>query len=158
MSESFYDELDALTARHRDRETAEKREQETEERFKRLESRFDDLGNLINERIPEKSPAAGNSEPSAGEKGEEKPDGREADPPPPTPEPEMNVERIKHYTVPRIYAGDDEPEIVQYVDAEDGETKTRKGRRKNHPTSYDVQIVMDEPLGDRPQEPGEQTA
>jgi hypothetical protein len=154
MSESFYDELDALTARHRQAAKDEEREQETEARFKRLEDRFEQLGGLIEERIPSPS-AAANSEASAEDKGEEKPSGRQADPPPPDPEPELNVERVGQFTVPRIYQGDDEPEIVQYIDSETGETMTRKGRRKNYPTKMDVEIVMPEPEN-RPQEPDEE--
>jgi hypothetical protein len=157
MSESFYDELEGLIGKHREKDTSERKEQENEARFKRLEDRFDQIGGLIEERLP-KSPAAANSEASAGEEGEDK--GANAsppNPPPNDPEPELNVERIQKFTVPRIYQGDDEPEIVQYVDADTGETMTRKGRRKNHPVSYNAEIVMAEPL-DRPQEPEAETA
>lgn len=151
MSDDFYSEIEEVIGKHRAKDAAEQKDKETEERFKRLEARFDELGNLISERIPEKSPAAGNSEPSAGEPGEEKPSGNEADPPPP--DPEVNVERVTHFSVPRIYNGDDEPDIVTYIDADDGETKTRKGRRKNYPTQTNVEFVMPEPAEGRPQEP-----
>lgn len=157
MSESFYDELEGLIGKHREKEAAEKQKQENDERFERLEQGIGAIGEKIEEAFS-KPPAAGNSEPSAGEGGEGKPSGRQVETPPEN-EPEnenLDVERIKRLGVPHIYQGDDEPEIVQYVDADDGETKTRKGRRKNHPTMYDVEIVMPEPI-DRPQEPAEET-
>lgn len=156
MSESFYDELEGLIGKHREKEAAEKQQEENEARFKRLEDGIGGIGALIEERIPSPS-AAGNSEPSAEEKGEEKPSGRQADPPPPEPEPELNVERVSSFTIPKIYQGDDEPEIVQYIDSETGETMTRKGRKKNYPTKMNVEIVMPEPEN-RPQEPSEETA
>lgn len=153
MSDEFLDEMEALIGKHREKQATEKQQKENEERFQRLEEGIGGIGALIEERIPSPS-AAGNSEPSAEEKGEEKPSGRQADPPPPEPE-ELNVERVGTFTVPRIYQGDDEPEIVQYVDADTGETMTRKGRKKNYPTKMDVQIVMEEPEN-RPQEPSEE--
>ena len=160
MSESFYDELEGLIGKHREKEASDKQSEENEARFKRLEDRFDAIGNLIDERLPAKTPAAANSEASAGG-GENKPVGEEANSPPTKPkeEPaeELNVERIKKFTVPRIYTGDDEPSIVRYIDADTGEELTRKGRQKNKPTNYDVDIVMPEPV-ERPQEPSEEVA
>lgn len=154
MSDEFLDEMEALIGKHREKQAADKQNQENEARFKRLEEGIGGIGALIEERIPSTS-AAGNSEPSAEEKGEEKPSGRQVDPPPPEPEPELNVERVGRFTIPKIYQGDDEPEIVQYIDADTGETMTRKGRRKNYPTQMDVEIVMPEPEN-RPQEPSEE--
>lgn len=150
MSEQFYDDLEDLIGRHRAQDADLKRDEQTEARFRKLEEGITSIGNLIEERIPEKTPAAGNSEPSAGEREEEKPSGNRDTPPPP--DPELNIERVSHFSVPRIYQGDDEPEIVQYIDAQDGETKTRKGRRKNYPTQINVESAMAEPTG-RPQEP-----
>ena len=154
MSDDFLDEMEALIGKHREKQAAEKQNAENEARFKRLEEGIGGIGALIDERIPSPS-AAGNSEPSAEEKGEGKPSGRQAEPPPPDPEPEMNVERISKYTIPHVYQGDDEPEIVKYVDADTGETMTRKGRRRNYPTSMNVEMVMPEPEN-RPQEPSEE--
>lgn len=154
MSESFYDELDALTQRHREREAAEKDKQETDERFERIESAIGQIGAKIDDAF-KKPPAAANSEASAGEGEEEKPSGRQADPPPDNEEENLDIEKVTKLGVPKIYTGDDEPEIVKYIDADDGEVKTRKGRRKNHPTTVGVDIVMPEPE-ERPQEPGEE--
>ena len=157
MSESFYDEMEQLIGKHRQQDAATKKAEEDEARFKRLEEGIGGLGALIEERIPAKTPAASTSEDSAGGKEGEKPSGRQADPPPTEVEPEMNVERVSKFTVPKIYQGDDEPEIVKYVDSETGETMTRKGRRKNYPTTTNVEIVMEEPEN-RPQEPVEESA
>lgn len=142
MSDSFYEELEGLIGKHRQAEAEQKREEENEARFKRLEDSVGGIGKLIDERLPAKdSSATDNSESGAGKKGEEKAIAS-ADPPPAIEEePELEVERITRFTVPKIYTGDDEPEIVNYIDADTGETKTRKGRRKNRPTGYDVETV-----------------
>lgn len=150
MSEKFYEDLESLIGKHRAEEADQKRDEETEARFQRIEEGITSIGNLIQERIPDKPPAAANSEASAGDREEGNPSGNTADPPPP--DPELNIETVSRFSVPRIYQGDDEPEIVQYIDASDGETKTRKGRRKNYPTQINVESAMAEPEG-RPQEP-----
>lgn len=157
MSESFYDEMEQLIGKHRQADEQKKKEEENDARFKRLEDGIGGLGALIDERIPAKPPAAANSEASAGEGEGESPSGRQDNSPPSDPEPEVNVERISHSTVPKIYAGDTEPDIVTYVDAETGETMTRKGRKKNYPTQTMVEVVMQEPEL-RPQEPIEESA
>lgn len=152
----FFDELEGLIGKHREKAAAAEQDKATEERFKRIEDGLEGIGKKLDEHFS--SPAAADpSESSAADKGGDK--DRPADRPesPPEPEPELNVERVSKMTVPRIYAGDDEPEIVQYIDAEDGEIKTRKGRRKNYPTQTNVEIVMPEPEN-RPQEPEAETA
>lgn len=161
MSESFYDELEGLIGKHRQAEKEAATEEANEARFKRIEEAVGGIGSLIEERIPPKdSPQPKDSDSGAGNEGEKEPIAS-GETPPPNPTPELEVERITKFTVPRIYQGDDEPEIVAYIDAETGEEKTRKGRRKNRPTSYDVETVLEdlapEPAG-IPTEPDEETA
>lgn len=161
MSESFYDELEGLIGKHRQAEADKQRDEATEERFERIEKGFENLGKLIEERLPANSPQQSNSEDSAGDKGEDEPIASGKTPPPPDPEPEVEVERVTHFSVPRIYTGDDEPSIVKYIDADTGEEKTRKGRRKNRPTGYDVEIVAEQTTEEAPgvpTEPSEETA
>jgi len=161
VSDSFYDELDALTARHRQAEADSQRDKDTEERFQRIEGGIEKLGKLLEDRLPENSSAPNDPKSGDKEKGEEDPSAS-GDPPPTTPvEEELEVERIAKFSVPRIYTGDDEPEIVKYIDADTGEEKTRKGRRKNRPTSYDVEVVLEDQTIEQeqiPTEPDEQTA
>lgn len=159
MSEQFYDELEGLIGKHRQAEKEAATEEANEARFKRLEDAVGGIGSLIDERLPAKnSPPQSNSEDSAGNKGEDDSNASGNTPPPPEPEPELEVERVTKFSVPKIYTGDDEPEIVKYIDADTGEEKTRKGRRKNRPTSYDVEIVMEDTTEEAPgipQEPSE---
>lgn len=161
MSESFYDELEGLIGKHREKEAAEKRDEETEARFQRLEAGIGKIGEVIEERLPANSPAADTSESSAGNRGEEKPHASEESPPPETVEDEPEMERITNFTVPRIYKGDDEPDLVKYLDADTGEEKTRKGRKKNRPVTYDVEKVADSDTEEAPgipTEPSEESA
>src|SRR4051812_46844115 len=118
MSEPFYDELEGLIGKHRQAEVEKQRDEATEERFGRIEKGFESLGKLIDERLPANSPAASTSEDSAGDKGGDAPNASGDNPPPVTPEPELEVERVTRFSVPKIYTGDDEPEIVKYIDAE----------------------------------------
>lgn len=142
MSESFYEELEGLIGKHRQAEKEAAQEQANEERFKRLEDAVGGIGNLIDERLPKDSPQqTKTSEVGAGNEGEDDPNASGNTPPPPAEESELEVERITKFSVPRIYTGDDEPEIVKYIDADTGEEKTRRGRRKNRPVGYDVEIV-----------------
>lgn len=161
MSNSFYDELEGLIGKHRQAEAEQQRDEATEERFSRIEKGFDSLGKLIEERLPANSPPHDPASDSAGNTGEDDPNASGNTPPPATPEPDLEVERITKFSVPRIYTGDDEPEIVKYIDAETGEEKTRKGRRRNRPTGYDVETVLEdvtpEPEG-IPTEPDEASA
>jgi TolA-binding protein len=152
----FMDELEGLIGKHRQQEAAAKQNEENEARFKRLEDGISGIGEKIDTALSSTA-AAANSDASAAEKGEENPSGRQGDSPPPNPpeDENLNVERVTRSSIPKIYSGDDEPEIVQYIDAESGETMTRKGRKKNYPTQTMVEIVMPEPVN-RPQEPSEE--
>lgn len=143
MSESFYEELEGLIGKHRQAEADQKKQDENNERFERLEKAVGGIGALIDERLPKDSPQQSNSEDSRGDEGEDEPIAS-GNTPPPEPEPDLEVERIKKFTVPRIYTGDDEPSIIRYIDADTGEEKTRKGRRKNRATDYDVETVLAE--------------
>jgi hypothetical protein len=161
MSNSFYDELEGLIGKHRQAEAEAEKSKQDEERFSRIEKGFDSLGKLIEERLPANSPQTENSDSGAENEGGNKPNASGDDSPSPTPEPELEVERISRFTVPKIYTGDDEPEIVKYIDAETGEEKTRRGRRKNRPTGYDVETVMEEVTEEAeqiPTEPNEASA
>jgi hypothetical protein len=140
MSESFYDEMEALIGKHRQQDADKARDEATEERFERIESGFNRMTKLIEERLPKDSPQQSNSEDSRGDKGEDESTASDKTPPPEPPE-ELEVERITKFNVPKIYTGDDEPEIVNYIDADTGEPKTRKGRRKNRPTGYSVERI-----------------
>lgn len=161
MSESFYDELEGLIGKHREKEAIEKREQENEARFQRLEAGIGKIGETIEARLPENSPAADTSESSAGNKGEDESNASDKTPPPEPVEDEPEMERITNFTVPRIYKGDDEPDMVKYIDADTGEEKTRKGRKRNRPVSYDVEKVADSDTEEAPgipTEPSEESA
>lgn len=149
----FFDELEGLIGKHREKVAAVEQDKATEERFKRIEDSIAGIGSKIDEHFSSTA-AADTSESSAAEKGEGNPSGRTDDSPPANdpPDDNLDIERVTRSTVPRIYAGDDEPEIVKYIDADDGEIKTRKGRRKNYPTQTMVDVVMPEPEN-RPQEP-----
>lgn len=153
MPDEFVDKLEALIGEHRQAEQQQQRDEATEARFKNIEDKFDALGNLIDERLPKNSPQQPTSEVSAGNEGEEEPArAAAADPSPPPPDDDdLPLERIHKLQVPRFYNGDDEPENVRYIDADDGETKTRKGRRKGKITTIDVENV--EPEMPQPQEP-----
>lgn len=62
-------------------------------------------------------------------------------PPPPDPEDKQEVklrrERLTR-SIPRIHNGDDEPDTVEYEDAETGETRKRPGRKRNLPYEYEI--------------------
>lgn len=161
MSEPFYDELEQLIGKHRQAEKEAATEEANEARFKRLEDAVGGIGSLIDERLPAKnSPAADTSESSAENRGEEKSIASD-NPPPESQDENLEVERVSNFNVPKVYVGDDEPEIVKYIDADTGEEKTRKGRRKNRPTIMNVQRVeaveTEEPEG-IPTEPDEASA
>ena len=156
MSDQFYDELEGLIGKHRQAEKEAASEEANEARFKRLEDAVGGIGSLIDERLPAKdSPQQSNSEDSAENKGEDDPNASGNTPPPATPEPDLEVERISRFSVPKIYTGDDEPEIVKYIDADTGEEKTRKGRRKNRPVGYDVEVVLEDVTAEPEQIPTE---
>jgi len=156
MSESFYDELEGLIGKHRQAEKEAATEEANEARFKRLEDAVGGIGSLIDERLPKKdSSQQSNSEDSREEKGEDESTASD-EPSPQIPE-ELAVERVGKFTVPKIYTGDDEPDIVEYIDADSGDKMTRKGRKRNRPTTVDVRPVEPEPneITDIPQEPDE---
>lgn len=157
MSESFYDELDDLIGRHRQAEAEKARDEATEERFQRIESGFDRLGKLIEERLPKNSPQQSTSEDSRGGRGEETSSTASDDNPPPNEVEELPVERVGKFSIPKIYTGEDEPDIVEYIDGDTGDKMTRKGRKKNRPTTVDVRPVEAEPndADNIPQEPDE---
>ena len=156
MSESFYDELEGLIGKHRQAEADKARDEATEERFSKIEKGLEGIGKLIDERLPKNSPQQSTSEDSRGDRGEESSTASEEDPPPENDD-ELPVERVGKFSVPKIYTGEDEPDIVEYIDGDTGDKMTRKGRKKNRPTTVDVRPVEAEETTttDIPQEPDE---
>lgn len=155
MSNEFYDELEGLIGKHRQADEQKAKDEANEERFSRIEGGIQNLGKLLEERLPKDSPQQSNSEDLRGDRGEDKPSPASEENPPPENE-ELPVERVGKFSVPKIYTGEDEPDIVEYIDADTGESKTRKGRKKNRPTTVDVRPVEpDTETTDVPQEPDE---
>lgn len=141
---SIYDDFEEVIRRHRERDDAAQREAQTAERFDRIESSIGTLAESVEKLVKGSSPQQPPSEPTPGDPPANS-DPPEDPAPEPTPPVELPVERVSRETVARIYTGDDEPEEVEYVDAEDGETKKRPGRRKGHPTTWKVETVAPEP-------------
>lgn len=65
--------------------------------------------------------------------------------PQPEPEPEPKTRPRQRVTeaMPQIWAGQDEPDVVEYED-DDGKVKTRKGRKRGQPYGWHVEDVADE--------------
>lgn len=159
MSNEFYDELEGLIGKHRQADEQKAKDEANEERFSRIEKGLEGIGKLIDERLPKGSPQQSNSEDSRGDRGEESSPASE-EPPPENSEEELPVERVGKFNVPKIYTGEDEPDIVEYIDADTGDKMTRKGRKKNRPTTVDVRPVEAEANEPEnvPQEPDEANA
>jgi hypothetical protein len=145
------DDLQQLIDREKTRE--QQAEQQTA-----LDARLDRLEQSLGDRVAEAlssvlKPKGGDSVPESPR--ESPPAGDEPEPEPQAdPEPELPLERVSRAQVPRIWQGDDEPSTVRYIDADSGEEKTRKGRRKGRPATIDVVEVGpdDEPADEPPAE------
>jgi hypothetical protein len=137
------DDLEAWLKERRQQAAVEQQSQATGERFDRLESLVEGIGKTLEGlQHPAPQPADSPSPPGAPSR----PGEGEGEPPPgEEPEPELPVEKVTRKKVPQMWSGDDEPDIVHYLDAETGEEKTRKGRKRNKVAVYDVEQVEPEP-------------
>lgn len=138
----MYDEFEEVIRRHREADAAAKKAEEENERFTTLESKLDTLVDTVTKLASSAAPRSP-EEPGGDAGGAPASSGGETvvAPPAESHEEELPVERVTRLGVPKIYTGDDEPEIVRYIEPETGETKTRKGRRKGHPAPYEVESV-----------------
>lgn len=146
---SLYDDMRRLIDEREAAEQAAQRDATNDERFDRIESAIGGLAESVNKLVNSSPPPP----PGDGDGDGDPPPGDPPSPPDPEPpqppDPELPLQRVTRGGVPRVYNGDDEPETVEYIDPDDGETKTRPGRRKGHPTTMQVENVEPEP----PQEP-----
>lgn len=149
---SIYDDMENLLRQHREREAQQQSDAATNERFDRIESAVTRMAESV-EKLAKgtatDAPPVGSGEGDGRGAGNGDGDSSKPAPPPPEPPaPELPVERVTLSDVPRIYTGDDEPESVQYLDADDGTEKTRPGRRKGQPTRTQVELVPAEGDGE----------
>lgn len=137
----MYDDMRKLIDEREAREENERRTASNDERFSALDAKLDTLVDTVTQFVKGSAPGARPPGDGGGTGGD--PASPAGDPPPPIPPvepppPELPVEVVTRLPVPRIYTGDDEPAEVKYTDPASGEEKTRKGRQKGHPVSYDV--------------------
>jgi hypothetical protein len=154
-----WDEVEEFVRGQKERAAASKRDDDARDALAQLNNKVDSLAESLStfiNRPPSEAPPAdgGTGAPADGSSagsavppspGAESGDGGN------TNEDELPLEIVRPLDVPRIYTGDDEPTDVQYIDPDSGETKTRKGRRKGHVATYNV-----EPY--EPPAPGEEVA
>lgn len=149
-----WDEVEQWARSKKAEAAAAQQVEKTDSRFDELNTKVDTLAEAVTKFVESSSVT---DPPSPEEEGPQLPTGEgkrgptSSEKPPANPEPELPVETVTMMDVPRIYTGDDEPAEVSYVDGPSGETKTRPGRRKNHPTRYHVE-AYEEPV------PGEEQA